>query len=902
MLPIFFYISAACSGVFSSPFVGATASATLGLLLPASIHHFVTMGNAPSSEELRIQCRRRLSKPQATSSWVQIAGENDYDGVPTTPLSGSYYGLDDAIPTVPGFALLQSQSLSGSQWPKNSATLGPEISAAAACYKSRPSRHSTDAFHPLRSAPVSGSARAACMEEDEALGNDAENSRIDDRYFSSPPALSSSSSTESWRTLSSASNTSRELPLYIPYRRRSLQQIPGLATRPEKPESDAATHRPSLPTSPIYYPYSPSVQADSDFAAFPRTPAPDGDLDDLGNSFGLGYRQLGSIKFGSLRITNGSPLSMRQPDVNTDEAADLDGDMVDNGTLSDEAANSHPIIPSDSLPTDSRNDLTLIELPADSSNAPPHDCLDTMHAGETTRGRQGRFSSENPRISVETARARIPSVIDDEQLKLIRRQSRRVTSDDSSSVYSDNAIPVMLSDDIAQHEQTHNDNSNGPHLSFQSFRNLIRQNRVKSYLQANNKATVIERPFHQRSASDQDSIHTATRSPSRSRRKLAKKSPGIVLPPDNSSSNTETYNPDATKPRPLPPQVTDDQSSGHQNKGHASSNSDGQVSQMRFSRYKRGSTHRLPRQSGHSLRNHLDGYQTTSERVPIVLGTPRAHVSFEGDLPKKTHGPTRVEQMRLSQTTEFKPLPTPKPDLPQRRRPVRVPVPISTGVGPRESGARQNRYSSSPSHVRSNTMPQVTQYKPYNDGDNELRLYSPNNDNPYVSPLSDDDDDLWPLPRDTSSKTATRPSSSFEAREVSPIRHAISMPSIHNSPERPLRTPAPLSAHSRRAQELAERWQQQQQPPQPPRASLEYPRFSTFYEHASSNRPTTAGALDDDDDPLFLFVERDASLPPIVYRNGTRRGAEVSSTMWRPPYRVLHSYYSPAYRNAPIWG
>ncbi|OAQ97431.1 hypothetical protein LLEC1_02522 [Akanthomyces lecanii] len=831
------------------------------------------MGSAHSFEDFRNPYRRRLSKHQATSNWVQIAGENDYGGVPTTPLSGAYHGQDDAIPTVPNVALLQSHSVSSVQWTKNNSSLGHDLSAPAGCYKSRPSRHSTDAFHPLRSAPVSGSARAASLEENEGLGNDVENKRLGDRCFSSPPALSSSSSTESWRTISSESDTSRELPHYIPYRRHSLQQIPGLATRPEETQSDIAAHRTKPPAPPVHYPYSPPVQAEADPAHLLRAPSQHGGPDDLGDSTEAGYRQLGSIRFGSLRITNGSPLSMRRGEVNMDEEADLDGDMNGTQTSSGDADNSHHALSLESISNEDFNDSNLTaHLPADSSDALPRESRSSVQRGETAQRRRGRSSGDMSRTSVETILARIPSVIRDEQLKLIRRQSTRVTADDSSSVCSDKFIPVMISDDIVQHKQANNDNSNGPHLSFQSFRNLIRQNRVKSYLQANTKAAFVEKTSHERTASHQDSAMKATaRSPSRSRRKLAKKHPRAASPSAPSSPNIAPYDHETTNQLPLPLETPMGRNTGQQGKGHASSKSDSQVSEMRFPDYEKDLAPRVARRIERSLCDYSEDHRTTYERMPILLdktsARPRAHVSFQGDPPKQVNGPIRVEQVRRSQTAEFKPLPTPKPELPQRRRLIKIPEPVPTGFGNRSSQEssmeprlRQDIYPPMPSHVRSQTMPQVVrQYGPYHDEDEDPRqLFSPNNDSPFVSPLSDEDEDLWPLaPHDSSSSTVDQPSSSIHAREVSPIRHARSLPSIGNRPARSLRTPTPISTHSPRAVELAKRWQQQQQQQlqqqrQPARASLEQHRLPTFHEHVPSQRPATAGGIDEYDDSPFL--------------------------------------------------
>ncbi|EJP64417.1 uncharacterized protein BBA_06799 [Beauveria bassiana ARSEF 2860] len=878
------------------------------------------MGNASSScEEPRAPYRRRLSKHRATSSWVQSAGASDSFGMPTTPMGSAYHELDDAIPTVPNFAMLQSRDLSSIKQAKNIHTLGHDLSAAAGCYKSRPSRHSTDAFHPLRSAPVSGSARAASMKEDDELGNDAENQRLDDIYFSSPPGLSSSSSTESGRTLSSDSDTSRELPLYIPYRRRSLQRIPGLATRPEKFESDATIHRQNLPTLSANQSYCPSVQSDNDAATFLVSPIQDQDLDDLGNPAETGFKQLGSIRFGSLRITNGSPLSMRQGEAKMDGSAVSGSDSIDKSTASGEGIDSNRALPAISHAIEDSNDSTSIEqLTAIAPDCPPEGSLQKVPVSETVRGRQGRLSTENSRASAETVRARIPSFIDvvgDEQLNLVRRQSRRVTSDDSSSVYSDNFIPVMIADDIASHKATHNDNSNGPHLSFQSFRNLIRQNRVKSYLQANNKTAVTNKSSHQRSASEQSASTTTStiRSQSRPRHKLGKKKPRALSPPATSASKANNDETDATTPWPVPPGASNRESAAKKDKVHARRKSDRQVHRTRPSQDETPSVPRAPRQLEHTLRDRFNEYQTTSERVPILLdrasATPRGQVSFERDIPKQRQAPVRAEQLRRSQTAEFKPLPTPKPELPQRRRPVKVPAPTPNGFGaqsfqenPQEPRNRQSMFSPMPSHVRSHTAPLMAhQYRPYHHDDKERRLQSLESDSPYVSPMSDDGQVTWPLTvNEALSRTAPR-SSTFQPREVSPLRQTVSMPSIHGDDDnRSLLTPAPISAHSRRAQELAEKWNRQQQKKQSSRTSLEQSRLSELYEQLPSRRPTLAGAVEEDDEFPFVLVERDDNLPPIVYRNGTRRGSEVS--MWRPPYRVLHSYYSPAYRNAPIWG
>lgn len=44
------------------------------------------------------------------------------------------------------------------------------------------------------------------------------------------------------------------------------------------------------------------------------------------------------------------------------------------------------------------------------------------------------------------------------------------------------------------------------------------------------------------------------------------------------------------------------------------------------------------------------------------------------------------------------------------------------------------------------------------------------------------------------------------------------------------------------------------------------------------------------------------SKPPSVHRRNFSTGSGSQQAMGNPPYRILHSYNSPAYKNAPIWG
>ncbi|KAJ6787323.1 hypothetical protein PWT90_09297 [Aphanocladium album] len=920
------------------------------------------MGNVPSSDEFEsISAHRRSSKSQKAIGWVHIAGEDDYDGVPTTPVIGAPHQLDDAIPTVPSFALLQSQSFAGKRLPKNSFVFGQDPSVATGYHEEgRPSRRSTDASHPL--GRVSGSARAASVDEYAELRSGASNRRMDELFLDSTPGLSSSPSTGSSRTISSDSSTSREFPLYIPYRRGSLHQIPGQATRPEKAEAGidrrASFSRPNPPTAKTYIPYSPpSGEAEDCPAPLFSTPAQEQDFDEQDDPSEVAYRQLGSIKFGSLRITNGSPLSMRRGGENASEATEHDEASMNKPPVSASvAANSHHIFPPSSRRVGDADESSFIDYSAPAASNPyPREPPNSMHVGQAVRGRQRHTSAEDPRSSGgrtdnrmpsdekrhsrmpsdTQSHGRIPSVIDDEQLKLIRRRrSTRVTSDDASSTYSlpnEDNIPIALWADVSQHKHTNNDSSNEPRLSFQSFRNLIRQNRVKSYLEANSKATTPQKPSHQRSVSEQEPpSNTRARSTSRPRRKLTKRNPNAVAPPVPGS---ETEQGIATS-APLRPRTPNGQSSRQDVKGHSWSKSDGEVPRMRSSTYSEVLVPPIPQQVEQSLQNHTAGYRTTSGRVPIMLDrstpAPRAFASFEELLKQVPQPAVRPQQRRRCKTVEFKPLPTPNPELPPKRTPVRVPIPVSTGFenasfnkGLREPRNRQGMYPPPmPTHARSHTVPLVPdQYPPYQDEgcqdggeDNDaLYRYSPENDSTYVSPLSDDDQDLWPITtHEALSQTMQKRSSTFQPREVSPLRHAKSMPIIRRSREMKLRTPAPISAHSRRAQGVAARQhhdqQQQQQPPIPRQSAAPATQtgFSAFCEDNPSYRSATAAVMDEMESSSYLASDRerdrDSNQPPIVYRNGPRRGAEVASNTWRPPYRILHSYYSPAYRNAPIWG
>ncbi|KAF7555860.1 hypothetical protein G7046_g6446 [Stylonectria norvegica] len=128
--------------------------------------------------------------------------------------------------------------------------------------------------------------------------------------------------------LSPISRTNSEASLYMPMRRRSIMQTPGVATRappPSIPQIPAkSSFRKSHPPTPSQSRHNsiestksrrmsmPVVHSDSHHIA--RVETPENDYRQLGD-----YSQLGMMKFGTLRITNGAPASPVPENEHEDE-------------------------------------------------------------------------------------------------------------------------------------------------------------------------------------------------------------------------------------------------------------------------------------------------------------------------------------------------------------------------------------------------------------------------------------------------------------------------------------------------------------------------------------------------------------------------------------------------------
>ncbi|PHH65212.1 hypothetical protein CDD81_3071 [Ophiocordyceps australis] len=125
-------------------------------------------------------------------------------------------------------------------------------------------------------------------------------------------AASLSTSPQTYQAASSpASPTDKKASHYIPMRRRSLIQTPGVATRAMKDCSSSPPLQPTIHisnTSPVTpTDHSPTTPTDHDILALPiHTFASEFEERPITPSE-ANYLQLGGMKFGTLRITNGSP-------------------------------------------------------------------------------------------------------------------------------------------------------------------------------------------------------------------------------------------------------------------------------------------------------------------------------------------------------------------------------------------------------------------------------------------------------------------------------------------------------------------------------------------------------------------------------------------------------------------
>lgn len=890
------------------------------------------MGLFSSSEEISILHHRRLSRyrttPPAPASIVP-----DYRNAPIRRHRG-------VVPTMPSFPLL-SKKLPKSQLSKNNASHGHGHSAGCECREGRPSRRSTDALNPPRQVPVLENTEGTVTIGNRCLNNE-ERAIIGIRYFPSKPESSSSSSTESSRTQSTgSSDTSPNLPLYVPYRRRSWLQYPGLATRPAAVTDKATDSIANRPEPRVIQPYSPPQPVKYDACPPPSVPTQNQIPERLVNTPELFFKQLGSIEFGSLKIMNGSPLSMQSGVRNANAKADHWDTITPAKTVSTAAVGKAPIthIQLKTPHTTIVPDFTPKDRPEAAARAHKHRTMGIRQALKTSKSHNAIKPTQAPEPEPEpattgTVQSRMPSVIGDEQLKLVRRRrNTRKTDDDASSIYSMAGGDAAIPPDIPQHKRVGSEVAQG---SFQSFRNFFRHKKSKSDLKISAKPSQ-QSSFHRRSKSEQGrGENTRTRSASRGTRKLQKKNPSTAAatmtqlpplppppPPDQAASPARGHvgTPNEHRSQSRGHTVFDDQIIS---KGQTPSKSDGGIPGHGYNRNILYGIPPIPSRIEQRLQARPTDYEPIADsvsHVPPVLPVPyvaimpstppilspitraryiprvRKSVSLD-ELPREIQMPTRGRQIRRQpEGYHFKPLPIPKPDLPQRRTPIRV-TPLDFDSRHSHLEPPQNKHSVYPImpwQISPQTESPMDDYG--GDDDHEFYMYS-QDDRPFVSPLSDEDHEFWLVKaRDMSPRRASVP----KLRESSPLHHANSLPSRKDAQGRPLRTPAPISSHSRRARGSTARqplsWTPSHGPqPQHYEESQTYPSRSPSEDNGAGGSVGPEPAVD-----TFDAAPNDGQYPP-VYRHGTRRGGEARSNLWQPPYRILHSYYSPAYRNAPIWG
>ncbi|KAF5621846.1 SNF5-component of SWI SNF transcription activator complex [Fusarium sp. NRRL 52700] len=110
---------------------------------------------------------------------------------------------------------------------------------------------------------------------------------------------------------SSISRTNSDVSLYMPMRRRSVVQTPGIATRAHHsnpPVSTKSSFRKSLPATPSQSRHNSMESGLGRRMSMPTTiPSQAQSPDRAVTPVEADYKQLGGMKFGSLRITNGAP-------------------------------------------------------------------------------------------------------------------------------------------------------------------------------------------------------------------------------------------------------------------------------------------------------------------------------------------------------------------------------------------------------------------------------------------------------------------------------------------------------------------------------------------------------------------------------------------------------------------
>ncbi|SCN66790.1 related to SNF5-component of SWI/SNF transcription activator complex [Fusarium fujikuroi] len=117
---------------------------------------------------------------------------------------------------------------------------------------------------------------------------------------------------------SSISRTNSDVSLYMPMRRRSVVQTPGIATRAHHsnpPVSAKSSFRKSLPATPSQSRHNSIESGMGRRMSMPtKIPSQAKSSDRAVTPVEADYKQLGGMKFGSLRITNGAPGTSPMPE------------------------------------------------------------------------------------------------------------------------------------------------------------------------------------------------------------------------------------------------------------------------------------------------------------------------------------------------------------------------------------------------------------------------------------------------------------------------------------------------------------------------------------------------------------------------------------------------------------
>ncbi|KAF9772690.1 hypothetical protein IL306_009590 [Fusarium sp. DS 682] len=117
---------------------------------------------------------------------------------------------------------------------------------------------------------------------------------------------------------SSISRTNSDVSLYMPMRRRSVVQTPGIATRAHHsnpPVSAKSSFRKSLPATPCQSRHNSIESGMARRMSMPTTIPSQAQFPDRAvTPVEADYKQLGGMKFGSLRITNGAPRASPVPE------------------------------------------------------------------------------------------------------------------------------------------------------------------------------------------------------------------------------------------------------------------------------------------------------------------------------------------------------------------------------------------------------------------------------------------------------------------------------------------------------------------------------------------------------------------------------------------------------------